>query len=84
MSHSTVQEWFEEHNNFEVLNWPPNSLDHSRSAGQSPIHGGPTSQFTGLKGPAANILVPDTTAHLQGSMPRQVRAVLAAKGGPTQ
>ena len=37
-------------------------------AGQtSPIHGGPTSQLTGLKGSAANILVPDTTAHLQGS-----------------
>ncbi|MBN3308071.1 DISC1 protein, partial [Amia calva] len=37
-------------------------------AGQtSPIHGGPTSQFTGLKGSAANVLVPDTTAHLQRS-----------------
>ncbi|KAK3543232.1 hypothetical protein QTP70_014109 [Hemibagrus guttatus] len=37
-------------------------------AGQtSLIHGGPTSQLTGLKGSAANILVPDTTAHLQGS-----------------
>ena len=37
-------------------------------AGQtSPIHGGPTSQLTGLKGSPANILVLDTTAHLQGS-----------------
>ncbi len=27
------------------------------------IHGGPTSQLTGLKGSAANILVPDTTGH---------------------
>uniref|UniRef100_A0AAY5K1J4 CCHC-type domain-containing protein n=1 Tax=Esox lucius TaxID=8010 RepID=A0AAY5K1J4_ESOLU len=37
-------------------------------AGQtSPIHGGPTSQLTGLEGSAANILVPDTTAHLQRS-----------------
>ncbi|KAK3569465.1 hypothetical protein QTP86_031433 [Hemibagrus guttatus] len=31
------------------------------------IHGGPTSQLTGLEGSAANILVPDTTAHLQGT-----------------
>ena len=39
-----------------------------KCAGQtSLIHGGPTSQLTGLKGSAANILVPDTTAHLQGS-----------------
>ncbi|KAK3569192.1 hypothetical protein QTP86_026470, partial [Hemibagrus guttatus] len=37
-------------------------------AGQtSLIHGGPTSQLTGLKGSAANILVADPTAHLQGS-----------------
>ncbi|KAK3520889.1 hypothetical protein QTP86_017021, partial [Hemibagrus guttatus] len=37
-------------------------------AGQTgPIHGAPTSQLTGLKGSAANILVPDPTAHLQGS-----------------
>lgn len=37
-------------------------------AGQtSPIHGGPTSQLTGLKISAANILVPNTTAHLSGS-----------------
>ncbi|KAK3555391.1 hypothetical protein QTP86_015680 [Hemibagrus guttatus] len=28
----------------------------------------PTSQLAGLKGSAANILVPDTTAHLHGSM----------------
>ncbi|XP_053538195.1 disks large homolog 3 isoform X3 [Ictalurus punctatus] len=33
----------------------------------SPIHGGPTLQLTGLKGSAANVLVPDTTAHLQRS-----------------
>ena len=37
-------------------------------AGQtSPIYGGSTSQLTGLKGSAANILVPDTTANFQGS-----------------
>ncbi|KAK3515693.1 hypothetical protein QTP70_028532 [Hemibagrus guttatus] len=70
-----VQEWFDEHNNeFEVLTWPPN-FPRSQSnrasvgcAGQTrPIHGGPTSQLRELKGSAANILVPDTTAHLQGS-----------------
>ena len=34
-------------------------------AGQtSPIHGGPSSKLTGLD---ANIMVPDTTAHIQGS-----------------
>lgn len=31
-----------------------------------PIHGGSTSNQTGLKGSAANILVPDTPTHLQG------------------
>ncbi|KAK3555557.1 hypothetical protein QTP86_021782, partial [Hemibagrus guttatus] len=37
-------------------------------AGQtSLIHGGPTSQLAGLKGSAANILVPDPTALLQES-----------------
>uniref|UniRef100_A0A3Q1EF06 Glypican 6a n=1 Tax=Acanthochromis polyacanthus TaxID=80966 RepID=A0A3Q1EF06_9TELE len=37
-------------------------------AGQtSLIHGSATSQLTGLKGCPASILVPDTTAHLQGS-----------------
>ena len=67
-----VQEWFEEHNNeFEVMTWPPNPphlnpIEHLWDV-VSPIHGGPTLQLTGLKGSAANILVPDTTAHLQGS-----------------
>uniref|UniRef100_A0A6Q2Z8I9 Arrestin, beta 2a n=1 Tax=Esox lucius TaxID=8010 RepID=A0A6Q2Z8I9_ESOLU len=31
------------------------------------IHGGPTLQLTGLKGSAANVLVPDTIAHLRRS-----------------
>ncbi len=31
------------------------------------IHGGPALQLTGLKGTAIIILVPDSTAHLQGS-----------------
>ncbi|KAK3534682.1 hypothetical protein QTP86_020344 [Hemibagrus guttatus] len=49
----------------------PRSQSNPASVGcagqKSLIHGGPTSQLTGLKGSAANILVPDTTAHLQGS-----------------
>lgn len=32
------------------------------------IRGAPTSQLTGLKGSVSNILIPDTTAHLQGSI----------------
>ena len=32
----------------------------------SPIHGGPTLQLRGLKGSVGNILVQDTTAHIQG------------------
>ncbi|KAK3538044.1 hypothetical protein QTP70_027398, partial [Hemibagrus guttatus] len=72
-----VQEWFDDHNEFEVLTWPPNSpvlnpIEHlwdvlNKIGQKSPIHEGPTSQLTGLKGSAANILMPDTTAHLQGS-----------------
>ncbi|KAK3561066.1 hypothetical protein QTP86_026371 [Hemibagrus guttatus] len=73
--HSTKmgQEWFDEHNNeFEVLTSKfPRSQSNQASVGcaeqTSLIHRGPTLQLTGLKGSAANILVPDTTAHLQGS-----------------
>jgi len=31
------------------------------------IQGGPTSQLAGLKGSAANVMVPDTTGHIQRS-----------------
>ncbi|KAK3543536.1 hypothetical protein QTP70_023867, partial [Hemibagrus guttatus] len=70
-----VQEWIDERNNgFEVLTLVskfPRSQSNRASVGctgqTSPIHGVPTSQLAGLKGSAANILVPDTTAHLQGS-----------------
>ncbi|KAK3546573.1 hypothetical protein QTP70_029961, partial [Hemibagrus guttatus] len=67
-----LQEWFDEHSNqFEVLTWPPNSPDlnpiqHLWDVLDNQVHGGPISQLTGLKGSAANILVPDPTAHLQG------------------
>lgn len=65
-----VQEWFEEHNSeFEMLtpNYP--DINPVGYAGQtSLIHGGPTSQLRQLKVSVANILMPDTTAHLQGSI----------------
>ncbi|KAK3560189.1 hypothetical protein QTP86_000653 [Hemibagrus guttatus] len=72
-----VQEWFDEYNNeFEVLTWPPNSPDLKSNrvsvgcAGQtSQIHGGPTSQLTGLKGSSANILPQHTFRDLVESMP---------------
>ncbi len=75
MHHATKQKWFEEHNNeLEVLTWHHNSLDlnpikHLWDVLNKQVRsmGGPTSQLTGLKGSAANIFVPDTTAHLQGS-----------------
>ncbi|KAK3541088.1 hypothetical protein QTP86_012747 [Hemibagrus guttatus] len=82
-----VQEWFDDHNNqFEELTPPPNSPDLNPIQHlwdvldkQVPSMEAITSQLTGLKGSAANILVPDPTAHLQGSsgvQPRRVRAVL--------
>ncbi|KAF7656197.1 hypothetical protein LDENG_00045110, partial [Lucifuga dentata] len=47
----------------------PRSQSNRASVGcagkTSPIHGGPTSQLTGLKGFAANALGPDTTGHIQ-------------------
>lgn len=57
------QEWFEEHNRYEVLTWTPYSPDIN------PIKhkGGPTSQRTGFQGFATNFLVPKTTAHRQRS-----------------
>lgn len=56
-----------------VLTWLPNSPDLRASVGcsgqQSQLHGGPTSQLTGLKESADNVSVPDTTGHLQRSYP---------------
>lgn len=56
-----------------LLTWPPNSSDLNPIEHlwdvldkQSLIHGDPTRQLPGLKGSAVNILLPDTTARLQG------------------
>ncbi|XP_060795918.1 pleckstrin homology domain-containing family S member 1-like isoform X2 [Neoarius graeffei] len=70
-----VQEWSEGHDKeFKALTWSSKFLGsqpHRASldcAGQtSPIHGGPTTQLTGLNGSVTNVLVPDTTEHLQRS-----------------
>ncbi|KAK3567781.1 hypothetical protein QTP86_026451, partial [Hemibagrus guttatus] len=70
-----VQEWFDDHNNqFEELTPPPNSPDlnpiqHLWDVLDKQVRSmeAITSQLTGLKGSAANILVSDPTAHLQGS-----------------
>ncbi|KAK3508781.1 hypothetical protein QTP70_006023 [Hemibagrus guttatus] len=67
-----VQEWFDEHNNHL------NPIEHLWDVldKQALLMDNNTLQLTGFKGSAANMLVPDTTAHLQGlveSMPRQVK-----------
>lgn len=56
-------------------NWPsklPRSQSNRASVGcdgqTSPVHGDSTSPLTRLTGFAADILAPDTTAHLQGSL----------------
>ncbi|KAK3539129.1 hypothetical protein QTP86_026698, partial [Hemibagrus guttatus] len=70
-----LQEWFDDHNNqFEVLTPPPNSPDlnpvqHLWDVLDKQVRSmeSITSQLTGLKGSATNVLVADPTAHLQGS-----------------
>ncbi|KAK3549732.1 hypothetical protein QTP86_007743 [Hemibagrus guttatus] len=70
-----VQEWFDEHNNeFEVLTWPPNSPDlnpiqHLWDVLNKQVRSmeTPPRNLEDLKESTANILVPDPTAHLQGS-----------------
>ena len=85
-----VQEWFEK-NKFQVdlASKASSSQSNLTSVGcpgqTSQLHGGPISQLKGLRGSVANILLPDTTAHNQGSLesiPRRVRAVSAAEPWP--
>ena len=90
-----VQEWFEEHNNeFEVLTWPPNSPDLNpiehlwdvlnkqvRSKEALPRN---LQDLKDLLLTSWCQIPQHTFRGLVESMPRRVRAVLAAKGGPTQ
>ena len=90
-----VQEWFEEHNNeFEVLTWPPNSPDLNPIEHLWDVL---NKQVRSMEAPPRNLQdlkdllltswcqIPQHTFRgLVESMPRRVRAVLAAKGGPTQ
>lgn len=57
----TLQKWPEEHNEFKAVGLA-SKFSTSQSVRASV---GATSQLTGLKGSSANVLVPDTTAHLQ-------------------
>ncbi|KAK3539724.1 hypothetical protein QTP70_012747 [Hemibagrus guttatus] len=65
-----LQEWFDEHNNqFEVLTWAPNSPDLNPIQHLWDV---PDKQVRSMEAPHNNLqdlkdLVPDTTAHLQGS-----------------
>ncbi|KAK3566489.1 hypothetical protein QTP86_034054 [Hemibagrus guttatus] len=65
-----VQEWFDEHNKFKVLTWPPNSPELQSSICGMCWTNKSEPWRPGLKGVE--------------SMPRWVRAVLAAKKGPTK
>jgi len=90
-----VQEWFEEHNNeFEVLTWPPNSPDLSPIEHLWDVL---NKQVRSMDAPPRNLQdlkdllltswcqIPQHIFRgLVESMPRRVRAVLAAKGRPTQ
>ena len=84
--HKAGMVWGAQQQGVDLASKFPRSQSNRASVGcagqTSPIHGAPTSQLTGLKGSATNTLVPDTTAHLQGSsgvMPWWVWAVLATK-----
>ena len=90
-----VQEWFEEHNNeFEVLTWPSNSpdlnpiehlwdvLDKQVRSMEAPPH-----NLENLKDLLLTYWCQIPQHSFRGlveSMPHRVRAVLAAKLGPTQ
>ncbi|KAF7659717.1 hypothetical protein LDENG_00294150 [Lucifuga dentata] len=86
-----VQEWFEEHDTeFKMLTWLPNSPDLS-------LRDVLEKQVRSMQAPPHNLqdlkdllltswcqIPQDTFRSLVESMPRQVRAILAARGGPTQ
>ncbi|KAG5841041.1 hypothetical protein ANANG_G00195380 [Anguilla anguilla] len=90
-----VQEWFEEHDKeFMVLPWPPNSPDLSPIEHLWDVL---EKQVRSMEAPPHNLqdlkdllltswcqISEDTFRGLVESMPRRVRAVLAARGGPTQ
>ncbi|KAK3525097.1 hypothetical protein QTP86_015271 [Hemibagrus guttatus] len=90
-----AQEWFDEHNSqFEVLNWPPNSPDLNPIQHLWDVL---DKQVRSMKAPPHNLqdindllliswcqIPQHTFRDLVEPMPRQVKAVLAAKGGPTQ
>lgn len=90
-----VQEWFEEHNNeFKVLTWPPNSPDLNPIEHLWDVL---DKQVRSMEAPPRNLQdlkdllltswcqIPQHTFRgLVESMPRRLRAVLVAKGGPTQ
>ena len=70
-----TQQWFEEHDlkehELKVLLLSPNSPDVKLieplwDVLEKRVHGGPTLKHTGLKGSAANILVPDNRGHFRG------------------
>jgi len=90
-----LQEWFEEHNiEFEVLNWPPSSPDLNPIEHLWDVL---NKQVRSMEAPPHNLqdlkdllltswcqIPQHTFRSLVESMPRWVRAVLAAKGGQTQ
>uniref|UniRef100_A0A0E9WSK0 Tc1-like transposase DDE domain-containing protein n=1 Tax=Anguilla anguilla TaxID=7936 RepID=A0A0E9WSK0_ANGAN len=90
-----VQEWFEEHDReFKVLPWPPNSPDLNPIEHLWDVL---EKQVRSMEAPPHNLqdlndllltswcqIPEDTFRGLVESMPRWVRAVLAARGGPTQ
>ncbi|KAK3543947.1 hypothetical protein QTP70_031854 [Hemibagrus guttatus] len=93
--HATKQEWFDEHNNeFEVLTWPSNSPDLNPIEHLWDVL---DKQIRSMEAPPRNLedlkdlmltswrqIPQHTFRDLVESMPRWVRAILAAKGRPTQ
>ncbi|KAK3557200.1 hypothetical protein QTP70_026141, partial [Hemibagrus guttatus] len=90
-----VQEWFDEHNNqFEVSTWPPNSPDLNPIENLWDVL---DKQVQSMEASPRNLqdlkdllltswcqIPQHTFRDLVESMPQGVRAVSAAKGGPTQ